>query len=723
MRRMLAVVVLALLMGPVTGSLFVKSEPIGWEAVDAEGLQWMPTGYGFDVPEQAEAAWLSDITPWWERTALDENRNAIHDSLESYVGTTGIGLSYGVEVNEGHLADLAAMNLSVVDVIESVDAVLLGQVDASLAFQLAALDDVVMVERYGNIVLYGDIQTPAVKARNSSFYPMGAWDLGFTGKDVNIAMVDTGVDNEHPGLNEKFIAGYDAVCYLHSDPTCTAGGVRETDGTYDPDDGHQHGTACMGMAAATGIDASGAQTDFYGSAPDADLVDVRIGTDAGAGPFENYLLAQEFYESAMNGLQWIIDNRDTAWQGADEANYGIDIISLSWGITSHEGGGSDGEDMHSRILNEAMELGVVVSVAAGNDGPDNDGLSGMGSSSLSITVGATDDQNTIDRSDDTVAGYSSRGPRRDNGDGNPLDELKPEVSAPGSNIIQAEGCVTSSGCVNLLGGSAEDNGYTGRGSGTSYATPSVSGILAMMIEANPDLTTAEMKEILKLTAERRGEPSAPEVDPFWNRDFGWGMVDAYEAVKMAMYLAEENLTGTVDVSTQVHLLNSSVNATTGLHELRGLAWGQAGSVAKVEFRINDGEWMEAAYETVEGGLAALERFEWVVALDLGQLAAGNQTVEVRGLNDQGAPSLSVFATVVGKGDGADGKVNLDVNLFTLSAFLVLFILVGLLVQGARIDPPATLHSLSGSEPVEAVLLDESTPVENEAKASAKPPKS
>ena len=723
MRRMLAVLVLALLMGPVTGSLFVKSEPIGWEAVDAEGLQWMPSDYGFDVPDQAEPAWLNDNTPWWERTALDQNRNAVHDSLETYVGTTGIGLSYGVDVNEGHLAELAANNFSVIDVIESVDAVLLGQVDASLVFQLAALEDVVMVERYGNIVLYGDIQTPAVKARNSTFYPVGAWDLGFTGKDVNIAMVDTGVDNEHPGLNEKFIAGYDAVCYLHSDPTCTAGGVRETDGTYDPDDGHQHGTACMGMAAATGIDASGAQTDFYGSAPDADLVDVRIGTDAGAGPFENYLLAQEFYESAMNGLQWIIDNRDTAWQGADEANYGIDIISLSWGITSHEGGGSDGEDMHSRILNEAMELGVVVSVAAGNDGPDNDGLSGMGSSSLSITVGATDDQNTVDRSDDTVAGYSSRGPRRDNGDGNPLDELKPEVSAPGSNIVQAEGCVTSSGCVNLLGGSAEDNGYTGRGSGTSYATPSVSGILAMMIEANPDLTTAEMKEILKLTAERRGEASAPDVDPFWNRDFGWGMVDAYEAVKLAMHLAEENLTGTVDVSTQVHILNSSVNATTGLHELRGVAWGQSGSVSKVEFRIEGGPWMEAAYETVEGGLAALERFEWVVALDLDRLDAGNQTVEVRGLNEQGAPSLSVFAAIVGTGAGDGEAMDLGVNLLTLSAFLVLLILVGLLVQGAQIDPPGTLHSLDEAAPVEAVLLDEADSPENEGKVNAKAPKS
>ena len=723
MRRTLAVVVLALLMGPVTGSLYVQSEPIDWETVDSEGLQWRPVGYGFDVPQQAEAAWLNDNTPWWERTALDQNRNAIHDSLETHVGSTGIGLSYGVAVDEAHLAELEAMNLSVVDVIESVDAVLLGQVDASLVFQLAALEDVVMVERYGNIVLYGDIQTPAVKARNSSFYPVGAWDLGFTGKDVNIAMVDTGVDNEHPGLNQKFIAGYDAVCYLHSDPTCTAGGVRETDGTYDPDDGHQHGTACMGMAAATGIDASGAQTDFYGSAPDADLVDVRIGTDAGAGPFENYLLAQEFYESAMNGLQWIIDNRDTAWQGADEANYGIDIISLSWGITSHEGGGSDGEDMHSRILNEAMELGVVVSVAAGNDGPDNDGLSGMGSSSLSITVGATDDQNTVDRSDDTIAGYSSRGQRRDNGDGNPLNELKPEVSAPGSNIVQAEGCVTSSGCVNLLGGSAEDNGYTGRGSGTSYATPSVSGILAMMIEANPDLTTAEMKEILKLTAERRGEASAPDVDPFWNRDFGWGMVDAYEAVKMAMYLAEENLTGSVDVTTQVHILNSSVNATTGLHEIRGLAWGQAGSVSKVEFRINDGEWMEAAYETVEGGLGALERFEWVVALDPAVLAAGNQTVEVRGLNDQGAPSLSVFSTVLGTGESGDAAGGFDTNLFTLSAFLVLLILIGLLVQGAKIDPPSTLRSLMPTEPVEAVLLDDPTSAEKEKKAGTKPPKS
>ena len=723
MRRMLAVVVLAMLMGPVTGSLVIKSEPVGWESIDAEGFQWMPSGFSTTVPEQTSPAWVGDDTPWWERTSLDLNRNKIHDSLEIFVGTTGVALSYGVEVNDVHLAELEELNLSVVDVIESVNGVLLGQINASLAGVLAELNDVVMVERYGDVVFYGDIQTPAVKARNSTFYPMGAWDLGFTGKDVNIAMVDTGVDNEHPGLNEKFIAGYDAVCYVHTDPLCTAGGARQTDGTYDPDDGNQHGTACMGMAAASGVDASGAQTEFYGSAPDADLVDVRIGTDLGAGPFENYVIEQEFYESAMNGLQWIIDNKDTAWQGADEANYGIDIISLSWGITSHEGGGSDGEDMHSRILNEAMEAGVVVSAAAGNDGPDNDGLSGMGSSSLSITVGATDDKNTIDRSDDTVASYSSRGERRDNGDGNPLNELKPEVSAPGTNIVQAEGCVTSGGCINLAGGSAEDNGYTGRGSGTSYAAPAVSGILAMMIEANPDLTTAEMKEILKLTAERRGEPSNAAVDPFWNRDFGWGMVDAYKAVHLSMYLAEQNLTGTVDVFSQVHITNSSMNSSTGLYEVRGMAWGQAGSIASVEFRINDGAWTEATYETTEGGLAALERFEWVVALNPALLDKGNQTIEIRGLNDQGAPSLPVFSTVMGTGADNDGMAGLGVDLISLSLLLVVVILIGLLVQGARIDPPSHLHSLTEPQITDAVLLNVDMPPEVEPKGKSKPPKS
>ena len=644
-RRLWAVICLTVLMGPLVGSLTVP--PSDYIRLNNDA-QIMPHGQTLDIPEQEGWGWVVDDRPWWERSALDQDRNKVHDSLQESHFTTGIGLSYGVDVSDAHIAALNELGLEVVDIIESVDAVLLGLVNTSMVEILAQLDDVVMVERYGEIHLYGDIQTPAVKARNSTLYP-GAWDLGVTGDGVVIAMVDTGVDNEHPGLSEKFVAGYDAVCFVHTDPTCVLAGGRVEDGSYDPDDGNQHGTACMGMAAATGIDASGAQTDFYGAAPDAALVDVRIGTDAGAGPFENYLLSQEFYESAMNGLQWIIDHKDDAWAGAEEDDYGIDIISLSWGITSHEGGGSDGSDMHSRILDEAMIAGVVVSVAAGNDGPENDGLSGMGSSDLSVTVGATDDQNTIDREDDTIAGYSSRGPRRDNGDGNPLNELKPEVTAPGTNIVQAEGCVSSGGCNNFLGGDASSNGYTGRGSGTSYATPAVSGVMAMMIEANSNLSTAEIKEILKLTAERKGGPSAPDVDPFWNRDFGWGMVDAYAAVTMAFDLKSQGLTGEIDVTTQVHI--TETNTSDGIATLTGLAWGQVGAVMSVEYRIDGGEWMSATFDEGAETLGPFARFNWTIALDTSKLMEGNRTIDVRAVNTEGTQSLMVTTTVLGTWDG------------------------------------------------------------------------
>ena len=645
-RRLWAVICLTVLMGPLVGSLTVP--PSDYVRLDNE-VQILPKGQTLTIPEQDGWGWVVDERPWWERSSLDQDRNKIHDSLQDSIFMTGIGLSYGTEVNDAHITDLNDMGLEVVDVIESIDAVLLGIINTSIVESLAQLDDVVMVERYGEIHLYGDIQTPAVKARNSTLYP-GAWDLGVTGDGVVIAMVDTGVDNEHPGLNEKFVAGYDAVCFVHTDPTCVLAGGRVEDGSYDPDDGNQHGTACMGMAAATGIDANGEQTDFYGAAPDAALVDVRIGTDAGAGPFENYLLSQEFYESAMNGIQWIIDHKDDAWAGAEESEYGIDIISLSWGITSHEAGGSDGSDMHSRILDKAMIAGVVVSVAAGNDGPDNDGLSGMGSSDLSVTVGATDDQNTVDREDDTIAGYSSRGPRRDNGDGNPLNELKPEVTAPGTNIIQAEGCVSSGGCNNFIGGDASSNGYTGRGSGTSYATPAVSGIMAMMIEANPDLSPAEIKEILKLTAERRGEPSNPDVDPFWNRDFGFGMVDAYAAVSMAFDLKYQGLTGEVDVTTQVHIMDA--NTSDGIATLKGLSWGQVSAVSSVEYRIDGGEWMSATFDEGAETLGAFARFNWTVALDTSKLLEGNRSIEIRAVNSEGVQSLMVATTVYGTWDGS-----------------------------------------------------------------------
>ena len=634
----------ALLLVPLAGSV----APPQVSLLDSDGLHLIGDGQQNTPPSQAAVSWTNP-GPWWTWTSLDSDRNGIHDSLQTASGPVNVGLSYDGTITESNRLDLARMGHEIHLELPSVDAVLIGDVDASDVHALSQLEGVAMVERYGSLVFYGDIQTPAVKASNSTEYPVGAWDLGVSGHGVNIALTDTGVDNEHPGLSGKFVAGYDAVCYMHTDPQCLLAGGREEDGSFDPDDGNQHGTACMGMASATGIEADGSQSNYYGSAPNASLVDVRIGTDVGAGPFENYLLEQEFYESAMNGLQWIIDHRDDAWAGVDEANHGIDIISLSWGITSHENGGSDGTDMHSRILDDAMLAGVTVSNAAGNDGPDNDGLSGMSASSLSVTVAATDDLNTVNRTDDTIASYSSRGPRKDNGDGNPLNELVPELSAPGTNIVQAEGCVTSGGCNNFLGGDASDNTYTGRGSGTSYATPAVTGVIALVIEANGNLTPLQIKEVLKQTAERRGEPSAPEVDPYWNRDFGWGMVDAHAAVAMAQHIAQTEQTDSLDVSLQNHLLN--LIDSNGTINVTGHTWGQLGSVDRVEFRIDGGEWHEATYSAEPTEIGALTPFSWHVILDPSKLGDGPHQIEVRAVSGEGH-SLPVLATVHGTADSA-----------------------------------------------------------------------
>ena len=639
-RGVVAILLVLLLMAPLTGSI---AEGDSYD-YDSNDFILINSGETTDIPHQKSIPWDVSI-PWWETTMLDSNRDGVHDSLADETGIVNLGISYSRDVKESDIESLSLMGINVNLELPSVDALLIGGIHVEKIEQISNLDGVIMIERYGSVVFYGDIQTPSVKAKNSSEYSLGAWDLGVSGNGMNIALVDTGVDNEHPGLSDKFVAGYDAVCYVHTDPTCLLSNpLREDDGSFDPDDANQHGTACMGMASATGIEADGSQSEFYGAAPNATLVDIRIGTDVGAGPFENYLLEQEFYESAMNGLQWVIDHHEDAWPGVSEEYYGIDIISLSWGITSHENGGSDGSDMHSRILDEAMVEGIIVSVAAGNDGPNNDGLSGMGSSDLSVTVGATDDQNTVNREDDTVADYSSRGPRKDNGDGNPLNELKPEISAPGSNIVQAEGCVTSGGCSNLIN-DASDNSYTGRGSGTSYATPSVSGVMALVWEANENLTTMQLKEILKQTAERRGEPSLPEVDPYWNRDFGFGMVDAYAATLLAIHLKETGTTELVDPGIQNHLI--SFNDTDNV-KLVGHSWSTSGSVESVNFRIDGGDWLEANFNSSIVEVGPITPFEWYVEVDPNKFSSGTHTLEVIAfsLSQQSLPIVVQFESTV-----------------------------------------------------------------------------
>ena len=648
-----------------------------FSALPASGIDALPseTEYLSEIPIINEHQW--EELPWWETTSRDMNRNGIVDWLEQIETGYLVGVMYDGEPTDEDIELLSELGISVSYHVPSVNGLLLGLVDSNLFQTISDFPGVLMIEPYGKVVFYGDVQTPAIKARNSSVYPEGAWDLGFTGKGVNIAIVDTGIDNEHPGLDGKFVAGFDAVCT--DDPLCLVS-IQEDDGSFDPDDQNQHGTACSGMATSTGLLSGGEETNYTGAAPDAKLVDVRIGTAFGAGPFENYIVEQEFYESAINGLQWVIDNKDTAWTGAENESYGIDIVSLSWGITSHEDGGSDGTDMFSQILDEATLAGIAVSVAAGNSGPDNDGLSGMGASSLSITVGALDDKNTIDRVDDGIASYSSRGPRRDNNDGNPYDEMKPDVSAPGTNIVQATACVLDEGgCYNRIPGQdASGNGYSGRGSGTSYATPAVSGVIALILEANPDLDPLQVREVLRLTAERKETLSSadgdgiedgpwatyPDLDPYWNRHFGWGMVDAHAAVKSALANTDtENLN--VELQTYITDQASGSEFTT----FSGISWARSGSIERVEYSLDGKSWREAQYES---GSNASIYITWVLSLDSEELSFdGDHMILVRSAGENGTYSIAAHSEFYAYGESSEMKSKRMLAMFVVVGTLIL----------------------------------------------------
>ena len=203
----------ALLLVPLAGSV----APIQISTLGEDGLQLIDAGQQTTAPVQTPVSWASP-GPWWTWTSMDSDRNGIHDSLQTASGPVNVGLSYDGRVTDSNRLELARMGHEIHLELPSVNAVLIGDVDASDVHALSQLEGVVMVERYGSLVFYGDIQTPAVKASNSTEYPVGAWDLGVSGHGVNIALTDTGVDNEHPGLSGKFVAGYDAVCYMHTDP-------------------------------------------------------------------------------------------------------------------------------------------------------------------------------------------------------------------------------------------------------------------------------------------------------------------------------------------------------------------------------------------------------------------------------------------------------------------------------------------------------------------------
>ncbi len=278
------------------------------------------------------------------------------------------------------------------------------------------------------------------------------WQQGITGKGVTVAVVDTGIDVNHPDLDDldenpltndpKVVSWID---YVNSYPS--------------PYDDHGHGTHVAGTISGTG--ANGIRT---GVAPGTKLIAAKVFSEEGYGYTSDVILA----------FEWAVNNN-------------ADIISYS--------GGSSHQEIYTTAINNVVAAGVVPVIAAGNSGPGSNTISCPGDEINSIAIGATD-------SSDTIAYFSSRGPVTLGGQ----TYIKPDVSAPGLNIIST-----------FPGG-----GYDYM-SGTSMATPHVSGTAALMLENNPSLTPSRVKQILEGTSVDRGSTGK-------DNSYGSGRINAYQAV-------------------------------------------------------------------------------------------------------------------------------------------------------------------------------------------------
>jgi subtilisin family serine protease len=386
-----------------------------------------------------------------------------------------------------------------------------------------------------------NVATKGIKAQPSELHsPETAWEQDAYGCGVTVAVFDNGVDDEHPYFEEKVLAGHDT--------TATQPAWQEAnDGNPQPVTG-SHGTPVAGIAVGHAekpfFSADEAppygEDDMVGVAPCAFLVDVMFSDAPNVAPDSE---ATDSLETDMvEAFEWAIEHRDHDWGDDDPRNDGIDVITMSWSPNDQ----TDGSDPVCQAATEAVEAGIVVLGSAGNSGSTEEPDLGCPTGADgAISVANLWNKRTVDREDDDLRESSTWGPRTDDGDGNAHEELKPTVAAPGHNVVStssslADGREYGFACFGHeveTPAAAIPNPYGCETSfgGTSAATPMTAGVVALMLDANPDLEPREVRHILQQTADPHPdmELSADDLSAKWDQRYGYGMVDAYEAVEMA----------------------------------------------------------------------------------------------------------------------------------------------------------------------------------------------
>ncbi|MDD2972405.1 MAG: S8 family peptidase [Lachnospiraceae bacterium] len=284
-----------------------------------------------------------------------------------------------------------------------------------------------------------------------------ALEQGLTGRNITIAVLDTGIA-AHPDFNGRIIAFKD---FIHNK------------GKYYDDS--SHGTHVCGIIAGNGSLSEG---KFCGIAPMANLVVGKILDENGNGTIE----------SMDRAIRWLIENRQV---------YHIRILNISIGTQMED-------EATTKAIMECVEkawnAGIIVVTAAGNGGPKLMSISSIGVSNKVLTVGCHDG-GFFGTREDLCENYSGRGPTR-------FSLKKPDVVAPGTDIISCNGKIRKVR-------NTYQNPYVAK-SGTSMATPIVSGACALYLEKYPSAGNDEVKQRIIY--------SARDMNENWTKQ-GWGMLD------------------------------------------------------------------------------------------------------------------------------------------------------------------------------------------------------
>jgi subtilisin family serine protease len=370
------------------------------------------------------------------------------------------------------------------------------RVDATKAEieEIAARPDVARVYYNYNIELIEPVEIggdgggviTTVEAGVEAVRAPEVWALGITGAGVLVANMDTGVEGSHPALADRWAGVADPRYEGHPEWAWYDPYAGQNDFPYD---NGGHGTHTMG--SVTG--ASPTTGDTVGVAPGAYWM-ASAPIDRGGG-------IPRTVSDAILCFEWMIDP-----DGDPGTNWDVPAVcSNSWGLTTGHGY-PPCDELFWSYLDACEAAGTVILFSAGNEAYS--GLRRPADRAIddyrTCAVAAVDANNP----NWPIADFSSRGPTYCTPGGEAA--IKPDIAAPGVNV---RSCYPGGGYTSM--------------SGTSMASPHVNGVVALIRQANPNLSVEMVKQIIYDTAFDLGNPGE-------DNDYGWGMIDAYEAVTMAM---------------------------------------------------------------------------------------------------------------------------------------------------------------------------------------------